>query len=70
MPFFFVGKEFTIVKKTMEIDQAPVTLIFNKIESLDVVIYQLQRLWDVMSGKISYELDANGRVIEKNLKNY
>lgn len=27
----------------MDIDEAPITLVFNKVESLDVVIYQLQR---------------------------
>lgn len=32
----------------MEIGEAPVTLIFNKIESLDAVIYQLQKLRDIM----------------------
>ena len=32
----------------MEIGEAPVTLIFNKIESLDAVIYQLQKLREIM----------------------
>lgn len=31
-------------------DEAPVTLVFNKIESLDVVINQLLKLREVMGG--------------------
>ena len=33
-------------------DEAPVTLIFNKIESLDVVINQLLKLREVIGGNI------------------
>lgn len=43
-----VGEEFTTDKKKMEIGEAPVTLVFNKIERLDAVIYQLQKLRDIM----------------------
>lgn len=43
-----IGKEHMIDKKTMEVGKAPVNLIFNKIESLDAVIYQLQKLRDIM----------------------
>lgn len=45
-----IGEVFMTDKKMMEIGEAPVTLVFNKIESLDAVIYQLQRLRDVMGG--------------------
>ena len=49
-----IGEKFTTDKKEkememeMEIEEAPVTLIFNKIESLDAVIYQLQKLREIM----------------------
>ena len=33
----------------MDVGEAPVTFIFNKIESLDAVIYQLQKLREIMS---------------------
>lgn len=44
-----IGEELMFEGKTMDIDEAPVTLIFNKIESLDAVIYQLQKLKGIMS---------------------
>lgn len=47
-----IGEEFISEEKTMDIDEAPVTLIFNKIESLDAVIYQLQKLKGIMSEKV------------------
>ncbi|MGE7951959.1 hypothetical protein [Lysinibacillus xylanilyticus] len=50
----------------MEIDDAPVTFIFNKIESLDAVISQLQKLKDIMGGDNKYEWTASGRIVEKN----
>lgn len=34
----------------VKMDEAPVTLIFNQVESLDVVINQLQKLRVVMGG--------------------
>lgn len=43
-----IGKEHIIDKKNMKIGEAPVTLIFNKTESLDAVIYQLQKLRGLM----------------------
>lgn len=42
-------------KSKIGIDDAPVTFIFNKIESLDVVIYQLQKLRDKMDDKVNKE---------------
>ncbi|MGE7915115.1 hypothetical protein [Lysinibacillus xylanilyticus] len=50
----------------MEIDDAPVTFIFNKIESIDAVIFQLQKLKDIMGGDNKYEWTASGRIVEKN----
>lgn len=61
-----IGEEFTTDKKTMEIGESPVTFIFNKIESLDVVIFQLQRLRDIMGGEGKYEWTESGRIVEKN----
>lgn len=43
-----IGEEITIDKKNMKFGEAPVTFIFNKIESLDAVIYQMQKLRDAM----------------------
>lgn len=61
-----IGEKFTTDKNKMKIDEAPVTLIFNKVESLDVVIYQLKKLRDLMSGEGKYEWTESGRIIEKN----
>lgn len=60
-----IGEEFTTSKNTMEIDEAPVTLIFNKIESLDAVIYQLQKLRDIMGEEGKYVWTESGRIVEK-----
>ncbi|KOP78675.1 hypothetical protein AMS59_12740 [Lysinibacillus sp. FJAT-14745] len=49
----------------MEIDEAPVTFIFNKIESIDAVIFQLQKLKDIMGVDDKYEWTASGRIVEK-----
>src|SRR5690625_3436365 len=46
-----IGKEYTVDKKNSIVGDAPVTLIFDKIESLDAVIYQLQKLRDIMGEK-------------------
>lgn len=46
-----IGEELISEEKTMDINEAPVTFIFNKIESLDAVIYQLQKLKGIMSEK-------------------
>lgn len=35
----------------VKIDDAPVTFIFNQVESLDVVISQFKKLREVMGGK-------------------
>jgi len=48
------------------IDVAPVTLGFNKVESLDVVINQLLILRGVMSDEVEYERTPSGRIVEKN----
>ncbi|MEK5187064.1 MULTISPECIES: hypothetical protein [Solibacillus] len=47
-----IGKEFTTKQKTMNVGEAPVTLVFNEIESLEAVIYQLQKLKGIMSNEI------------------
>ena len=44
-----IGKSYPVDKKYMDVGEAPVTFIFNKIESLDAVIYQLQKLREIMS---------------------
>ncbi|MGE7976963.1 hypothetical protein [Psychrobacillus sp. NPDC093200] len=43
-----IGENFKTDIKGIGINDAPVTFIFNKIESLDAVIYQLQKLRDIM----------------------
>ncbi|WP_332647034.1 hypothetical protein [Lysinibacillus sp. 54212] len=60
-----IGEEFFGDKNKMEIDDAPVTFIFNKVESIDAVIKQLQRLKDLMSAEGEYEWTGSGRIIEK-----
>lgn len=50
-----IGEELAADKDKMEIEDAPVTFIFNKIESLDAVIFQLQRLRDIMGEEDKYE---------------
>lgn len=60
-----IGEEFTTNIKKMKIDEAPVTLIFNKIESLDAVIMQLQRLRDIMGNEDKYIWNDEGRILEK-----
>lgn len=59
-----IGSESPIGKKKMSVGSAPVTLVFNKVESLDAVIYQLQKLKDIMEGK--YEWTEDGRIVKKN----
>lgn len=61
-----IGEKFLPDKNEMKIDDAPVTFVFNKVESLDAVIYQLQKLRDIMSGEGKYEWTKSGRIIEKN----
>lgn len=63
-----IGEKFTIDKKTTTIDEAPVTLIFNKVESLDAVIYQLQKLRDIMGEEGKYDWSESGMIVEKNDK--
>lgn len=61
-----IGEKFISDQNEMKIDDAPVTFVFNKVESLDAVIYQLQKLRDIMSGEGKYEWTKSGRIIEKN----
>ncbi len=61
-----IGEKFTSDKKKLEIDRAPVTLIFNKIESLDAVIYQLKKLRDIMGEEGKYEWTESGLIVEAN----
>lgn len=60
-----IGEKFKTDLKGMGINDAPVTFIFNKIESLDAVIYQLQKLRDIMGEEGKYEWEESGRIIEK-----
>lgn len=47
-----VGTSFKIgTNEKVKIDDAPVTFIFNQVESLDVVISQFKKLREVMGGK-------------------
>ncbi|MER2172040.1 MAG: hypothetical protein ABS938_15575 [Psychrobacillus psychrodurans] len=59
-----IGEEINEEKKTEGSNEALVTLIFNKVESLDVVIYQLQRLKEKMV-EDKYELTQSGEIIIK-----
>lgn len=52
--------------KMLNLNEAPVTLGFNKVESLDIVIEQLLKLRHIMSGEGNYEWTASGRIIDKN----
>lgn len=60
-----IGQIVELSNDMMGLDEAPVTFIFNKIESLDAVIYQLQKLKDIMGGDNKYEWTASGRIIDK-----
>ncbi|MGE8004063.1 hypothetical protein [Lysinibacillus sp. NPDC093216] len=51
--------------KMLDLNDAPVTLGFTNVESLDVVINQFLKLRHIMSGEDEYEWTANGRIIEK-----
>ena len=51
--------------KPLSLKEAPVTLGFNKVESLDVVINQLLKLRSIMSGEDEYVWTADGRIIDK-----
>lgn len=59
-----IGEKINKGKNTMDINEAPVTLIFNKVESLDVVIYQLQRLKEIMV-EDKYEWTESSEIIKK-----
>lgn len=60
-----IGEEFSADRDKMAIDDAPVTFVFNKIESLDAVIKQLQRLRDIMGSEDKYIWNGEGRILEK-----
>ena len=46
-----IGQDFKIgTNEKMETDNSPIALVFNKIESLDVVINQLLKLRGIMGG--------------------
>ncbi|MEG0259188.1 MAG: hypothetical protein RR651_04885 [Lysinibacillus sp.] len=61
-----IGQRWISDEETTDIEDAPVTFIFNKIESLDAVISQLQKLRDIMSEEGKYEWIDSGRIVEKN----
>lgn len=50
----------------LNLNEAPVTLGFNKVESLDIVIEQLLKLRHIMSGEGNYEWTVSGKIIDKN----
>ncbi|AYC29993.1 hypothetical protein [Paenisporosarcina cavernae] len=41
---------------TTSVNDAPVSLVFEKVESIDVVLFQLGRLRDLMAGSNIYEV--------------
>lgn len=63
-----IGEKFTPERGEFTMDEAPVALIFNKVESLDAVIYQLQKLRDIMSEEGKYDWSESGMIVEKNDK--
>lgn len=63
-----IGEKFTPERREFTMDEAPVTLIFNKVESLDAVIYQLQKLRDIMGEEGKYDCSESGMIVEKNDK--
>lgn len=60
-----IGEIVETEETTMSLGDAPVSFIFNKIESLDAVIYQLKKLRDIMGNGSNYEWLENGKIIEK-----
>lgn len=60
-----IGEHVESEETLLRINDAPVSFIFNKIESLDAVIYQLQKLRDIMGNGNNYEWLENGKIIEK-----
>lgn len=52
-------------EEMLNLNDAPVTLGFNKIESLDVVINQLLKLRNIMSGEDEYVWTASGKIVDK-----
>lgn len=60
-----IGEIVETGETTMSTKDAPVSFIFNKIESLDAVIFQLQKLRDIMGNRNNYEWLENGKIIEK-----
>lgn len=60
-----IGERIETDETMMKIDDAPVSFIFNKIESLDAVIFQLQKLRDIMGNGSNYEWQENRKIIEK-----
>lgn len=59
-----IGTELEI-DKSLSLNDAPVTLGFNKIESLDVVINQLLKLRNIMSGEGEYVWTNDGKILDK-----
>ncbi len=60
-----IGEHVKTDATMMEINEAPVSFIFNKIESLDAVIFQLQKLRDIMGNGDKYEWNDGKRIKEK-----
>ena len=60
-----IGERVESDETTMRINEAPVSFIFNKVESLDAVIFQLQKLRDIMGNGSNYEWLDNGKILEK-----
>lgn len=51
--------------KPLSLNDAPVTLAFNKVESLDVVINQLSKLRSIMSSEDEYVWTNDGKILDK-----
>lgn len=59
-----IGTELEI-DKPLSLNEAPVTLGFNKVESLDVVINQLLKLRSIMTSEDEYVWTADGKILDK-----
>ena len=60
-----IGEPVETNETMIKVNEAPVSFIFNKLESLDAVIFQLQKLRDIMGNGNNYEWQENGKIIEK-----
>ncbi len=59
-----IGTELPL-DKPLSLNDAPVTLAFNNVESLDVVVNQLLKLRNIMSSEDEYVWTADGKIVDK-----